>query len=116
MTQLFIKYDIENKTVIAGPQSSQPDDSWVPFLPAPDLKYRQATTLSWSEDMGAVLQVAGDEYVQNYPEKRRAAYPRIAEQLDKLFHDIDNGTLDKTGVFYQAIKKTKDAIPKSESP
>jgi len=114
MTQLFIKYDIENKTVIAGPQSSQPDDSWVKFLPAPDLKYRQATALHWSEEMGAVLQIALDEYVQNYSEQRRSAYPRIAEQLDKLFHDIDNGTLDKTGVFYDSIREVKDAIPKSE--
>tara|TARA_R100000329_G_C7441090_1_gene155104 strand:- start:119 stop:445 length:327 start_codon:yes stop_codon:yes gene_type:complete len=37
----------------------------------------------------------------------------IAEQLDKLFHDIDNGTLDKTGEFYTAIKKVKDDNPKS---
>ena len=37
----------------------------------------------------------------------------IAEQLDKLFHDIDNGTLDKNGEFYTAIKKVKDDNPKS---
>ena len=37
----------------------------------------------------------------------------IAEQLDKLFHDIDNGTLDKTGEFSTAIKKVKDDNPKS---
>ena len=37
----------------------------------------------------------------------------IAEQLDKLFHDIDNGTVDKTGEFYTAIKAIKDANPKN---
>lgn len=37
----------------------------------------------------------------------------MAEQLDKLFHDIDNETLDKTGEFYTAIKGIKDNNPKS---
>ena len=36
----------------------------------------------------------------------------MAEQLDKLFHDIDNGKLDKTGEFYTAIKSVKDNNPK----
>ena len=37
----------------------------------------------------------------------------IEEQLDKLFHDIDNGTLTKSGGFYTAIKAIKDANPKA---
>ena len=37
----------------------------------------------------------------------------IEEQLDKLFHDIDNGTLTKSGDFYTAIKAIKDANPKA---
>ena len=32
-----------------------------------------------------------------YQQPRKLAYPSIEEQLDKLFHDIDNGTLDKNG-------------------
>tara|TARA_Y100001960_G_C14335126_1_gene661968 strand:- start:95 stop:448 length:354 start_codon:yes stop_codon:yes gene_type:complete len=43
---------------------------------------------------------------------RFIAYPDIKEQLDKLFHDIDDGKLDKTGTFYTAIKAVKDANPK----
>ena len=43
---------------------------------------------------------------------RKIAYPEIEEQLDKLFHDIDAGKLDKTGEFYKAIKAVKDANPK----
>ena len=41
-----------------------------------------------------------------------AQYPAIADQLDMLWHDIDTGKLDKTGTFYAAIKKVKDAVPK----
>jgi len=42
-----------------------------------------------------------------------SGYEKIGEQLDKLWHDIDNGTLDKTGSFYTAIKTVKDRWSKS---
>ena len=46
---------------------------------------------------------------------RKIAYPVIAEQLDKLFHDIDGGLLGedaKTGSLYLALKEVKDYNPK----
>ena len=39
----------------------------------------------------------------SYSDKRMVDYAPIVEQLDKLYHDINNGTLDKTGKFYQHI-------------
>ena len=45
---------------------------------------------------------------------RMLAYPSIGEQLDKLYRDIENNTLDQTGEFFTAIKAVKDANPKSE--
>ena len=39
----------------------------------------------------------------------------IHEQLDLLWHDIDQGKLDKTGDFYNAIKGIKDRNPKPTS-
>ena len=36
----------------------------------------------------------------------------IQAQLDLLWHDIDQGKLDKTGGFYNAIKGIKDRNPK----
>ena len=48
-------------------------------------------------------------------ENRKYAYPAIAEQLDKLFHDIDGGLLGedaKTGSLYLALKEVKDDNPK----
>ena len=39
----------------------------------------------------------------------------ILEQLDLLWHDIDQGKLDKTGGFYNAIKGIKDRNPKPSS-
>ena len=43
---------------------------------------------------------------------RQAGYEIIAEQLDKLWHDIDDGKLDKTGSWYTHIKAVKDANSK----
>ena len=42
----------------------------------------------------------------------QTSYPKIEEQLDKLWHDIDQGKLDKNGEFYKNIKNVKDTFPK----
>jgi hypothetical protein len=51
----------------------------------------------------------------NDPEEYKTSrkYPSIGDQLDMLWHAIDNGTLNKTSDFYTAIKAVKDAHPKS---
>ena len=43
----------------------------------------------------------------------QTSYPKITEQLDKLWHDIDEVKLDKNGEFYKYIKNVKDTFPKS---
>ena len=49
---------------------------------------------------------------KEYQRDRANAYPALAEQFDKLFHDINNGTLDETGEFFTALKTVKDDNPK----
>ena len=49
---------------------------------------------------------------KQYARDRANAYPALAEQFDKLWHDINNGTLDNTGAFYTALKTVKDDNPK----
>ena len=49
---------------------------------------------------------------EKYIEPRKLAYPSIAEQLDKLYHDMTAGKLDATGEWHKAIKAVKDANPK----
>ena len=44
--------------------------------------------------------------------KRITEYLSWNEQLDKLYHDIDDGKLDKTGSWYTHIKAVKDANSK----
>ena len=48
-----------------------------------------------------------------YAKKRGVEYPRIGDQLDALYRDIENGTLTKSGEFYSMIKAVKDTYPKS---
>ena len=45
-------------------------------------------------------------------EKRKREYLSWQEQLDKLYHDINDGKLDKTGSWYTHIKAVKDANSK----
>jgi len=50
--------------------------------------------------------------------QRRNSFEKIAEQLDMLFHDIDDGKCGedaKTGQFYLHIKGIKDNNPKPTS-
>ena len=47
-----------------------------------------------------------------YKSQRAKQYPPLGDQLDMLWHAIDNGTLNKTSDFYTAIKAVKDAHPK----
>ena len=52
-------------------------------------------------------------YTNNdYGRKRVQSYDTIGEQLDKLYHDIDAGKLDKTGTWFTSVKAVKDANPK----
>jgi len=61
------------------------------------VEYNEATVQAY---------IAANEY------KSLRQYPSIGDQLDMLWHAIDNGTLNKTSDFYTAIKAVKDAHPK----
>lgn len=48
-----------------------------------------------------------------YSELRKASYPPIEEQLDMLWHAIDNGTLNESSEFYLKLKEVKEKFPKT---
>lgn len=64
---------------------------------------------AWAEEIRAS---EIDKETNGYKYDREDAYPVLAEQFDKLWHDINNGTLDNTGAFYTALKTVKDDNPK----
>ena len=43
---------------------------------------------------------------------RKQDYPPVGDQLDMLWHAMDNGTLTKVPEFYNAIKEVKNRHPK----
>ena len=47
-----------------------------------------------------------------YAKKRGVEYPRLGDQLDALYRDIENETLTKSGEFYLMIKAVKDKYSK----
>tara|TARA_X000000368_G_C22922754_1_gene663807 strand:- start:30 stop:383 length:354 start_codon:yes stop_codon:yes gene_type:complete len=53
-----------------------------------------------------------DKENADYVIARKNAYPKIAEQLDKLYHDMTADKLDVTGEWYKAVKQVKDDNPK----
>ena len=60
----------------------------------------------------AVLSLYHNNEYQKY---RALSFPRIADQLDLLWHDIDQGLLGdaaKTGTWYQAVNAVKQQYPK----
>ena len=69
----------------------------------------EATLNTWAENE---LARQLDEEANGYKVARQSAYPALGEQFDKLWHDINNGTLDNTGVFFTALKEVKDNNPK----
>ena len=72
-----------------------------------ELKHQDGT------DFDAELRFVHFDYLVNkYKVERHNKYDQIGEQLDKLWHDIDEGKLDKTGSFYAHVKSIKDGDPK----
>lgn len=49
---------------------------------------------------------------QEYKNLRKQKYPQLSEQLDMLWHSIEQGSLNKDSEFYKAIKAVKDEFPK----
>lgn len=56
-------------------------------------------------------EVSADIEKQKVKEARQKQYPNIAEQLDMLWHAIDDNKLDKTSGFYTSLKTVKDNNP-----
>ena len=50
-----------------------------------------------------------NETVRN---NRSIEYPKLADQLDMLWHAIEENKLDTTSDFYQSLKAVKDKYPK----
>jgi len=67
---------------------------------------------TWQQVSIKQAELQADYDAKQYQRNRAEKYPSIQDQLDKLFHDINNGTLDNTGKFFTAINIVKTNNPK----
>lgn len=54
-------------------------------------------------------------HVEDYRQLRRKAYPTVEEQLDALWHAMDEAKITKAEPFYSMIKAVKDKYSKEVS-
>ena len=112
---MFVQWDHDNNVILTGPQGFAGDgEHWYPLIEGPAEENPRTQTVEHYFDeakQSVTWRVNGDPS-PTYDQSRQWAYPPIEDQLDKLWHDIDQGTLDNTGGFYAAIKEIKDQFPK----
>ena len=77
-------------------------------MTAEEIAARQAEETAWEKEQKNI--VKEEPYVQ----QRKNSYPKIGDQLDMLWHSIDeNAELkQKYFAFYEAIKAVKAKYPK----
>lgn len=67
----------------------------------PDLRSKRYVNGQW-------IDIAPPEYI----EQRKMEYPKMSDQLDMLWHAMNDGLLPKAEPFYTSIKTVKDKYPK----
>ena len=95
-------------------QSLKPGAEWV--LRGDELEWLDSkqTEPTQSQIDAEIARLQGIYDGNAYQRTRATAYEAIAEQLDKLYHDMTAGKLDATGEWHKAIKAVKDANPKPQ--
>ena len=73
---------------------------------------KEFTDSEYDQAIEDLAQSKLDEQDNGYKRLRLESYGSWNDQLDSLWHDIDQGKLHKTGSWYKAVKKVKDDNPK----
>lgn len=111
----YVKWDLENSVITLGPQGGMEGvDGWYPLIETGEIlnPTTQTMTYEFVEEHQIVIASVLGSSDPTWDQARKDDYGSLAEQLDLLWHDIDNNTLDKSGQFYAFIKGVKDNNPK----
>ena len=114
--KLYVQWDHENETILFGPQGLRGEgDNWYAYTDSGEIvNHRtQVRRYVYVEELEMVMGVVEGSPDLTWSQARQGAYGGIEDQLDRLWHDIDSGMLDKSGTFYSFIKSVKDSNPKS---
>ena len=89
------------------------------LVPDAEMVYSQGVVTQWVDERtqptDAEIATKKTELQAEYDAnqyQRDRVYPQLGEQFDKLWHDINSGTLDNTGEFFTVLKEVKDNNPK----
>ena len=74
--------------------------------------YNNTTPISVNDIEAKQAELQSDYDAKQYQRDRATEYPQLKEQLDKLYHDINNGTLTTSGGFFTALDAVKNKYPK----
>jgi hypothetical protein len=87
-------------------------DATIAWVDAPD-EITLDWTLEWCPSKECMVWVERDAPYTDNTVARKVAYGKIEEQLDLIYHDIEeNGALTTGGAWYQHISAIKSMIPK----
>lgn len=110
---MYVKWDFENNKILKGPQGvCGSGDNWYPYKVSGEITGPNQTTKVFFNERKNIVVCRISEPRPDWKSDRLDNYPGWPEQMDMLYRDIHNGTLDKTGEFYTALKAVKDAYPK----
>lgn len=115
--QLYVKWDFDTETIIFGPQGLKGEgDNWYPYVDSGHIENPRTQTrrLVFVEDIQTVIGVVEGSPELDWEQNRQNQYAGLEDQLDMIWHDINNGTFDQTGAFYAHRLAVKQANPKSE--
>jgi len=84
------------------------------WVPVPEKIQGEINNIDWMYDRESDTFSKKPEYQASPEELRMHSYPPVKDQLDVLWHDIDEGRLPgkDTSAWYAEIKKIKDTVPK----
>ena len=76
--------------------------------------HNRTTPIPKADIEAKINEIANEPEQSNYAQQRRNAYPNIGDQLDMLWHSIDEDPQLKSKYFnfYEAIKAVKVKYPK----
>ena len=69
--------------------------------------------VTWDQILAEIQRLQTDYNNNTYQRQRAVEYPKIADQLDLLYHDIKAGNLER-GKWISAIDLVKQQFPKPE--
>lgn len=73
---------------------------------------QQEYPLNSAKNVNGVLTYVPFVPVLDYRQKRAMEYPLLGDQMDMIWHSMDNGETPKIEPFYSTIKAVKDKYPK----